>query len=107
MTVSGASATWDVGDTTSSIEIRMKEDDQADLLPFANLSAGANVFTWTGRSTLAVDNPHTIGVRHRDTGTGTVSAEVTVNYDIENVLVQPRSPPIRGIFVRDPVIELF
>ena len=107
LTVSGASATWDVGDTTSSIEIRMKEDDQADLLPFANLSAGANVFTWTGRSTLAVDNPHTIGVRHRDTGTGTVSAEVTVNYDIENVLVQPRSPPIRGIFVRDPVIELF
>ena len=107
LTPSGASATWTLGDTTASIEIRMKEDDEAELTHFTTLAANAVSFTWIGRSSLAGDNPHTIGVRHRDSTTGAVSAEVTKTYDISNVFAQVQAPQIDAILVRNQQIGVY
>lgn len=106
LTPSGASAAWTIGDTSASIEIRMKQDDEADFSNFTTLAPGMTGFAFTGRSVAPAANPHKIGVRHRDVGTGTISAEVTASYDITSVPITIQAPMPNRIIIRNSTIGM-
>jgi hypothetical protein len=105
LTVSGGVARWRNGDTTASIEVRFANDNDADLTSTRILPAGTNIFPFYNRSTLAVNNPQTIGVRHIIKETGTVSAEVTASFDLTPIVVPTiQAPMINAIIVLEPQI---
>ena len=104
---SGANAQWTVGDATADVEIMMKQDDESNFSNFATLPPGATTIRFTNRSTLAVSNPHKILVRHVDTLTGTVSAEVTASYDITNILIQETAPGPARIVIIDQEVGMY
>ena len=106
LTVSGASAAWTIGDTTASVEVRLKQDDESDFTTFRTLQPGSTNIAIIGLSTLTSANPHKIGIRHRINETGTVSAEVTASFDITNILPQVQAPSINRIVVLDPQIGM-